>query len=118
MKKRQKKPINPLDLISENDFLKAVLDLADLRGWLCYHSRPGLTQSGRWRTPAQGNGAVGFPDLVLVRKGQIVFAELKTNKGKVSDAQTHWLHTLAAQSNISVFVWRPCDMEWIERRLK
>ena len=64
----------------------------------------------------QGDGA-GFPDLVLVRKGRLLFVELKSEIGKVSPQQRKWLDDLDKAAE--TYVWRPED--WtsgeIDRRL-
>ena len=35
----------------ERDFQRAVVELARLMGWRVHHTRPALTQRGRWITP-------------------------------------------------------------------
>lgn len=99
-----------LAVVTEAQFQAAVLDLARLRKWIYYH-----TYDSR-HSPA------GFPDLVLVRATRIVFAELKTNRGRVSVAQSVWLRALqvleaTTAGAVSVHVWRPADWGTIERIL-
>lgn len=84
-----------IDDISERALLSGVMKLARLKGWLAYH-----THDSR-HSPS------GFPDLVLVRDGQIVFVELKTKKGKVSPAQSQWIDAL--RKCAETYVWRPVD---------
>lgn len=90
--------------VSEADFLATVIELATLCGWLVYH-----TYDSR-------RSQAGFPDLVLVRGGRLVFAELKTAKGPVRPAQQRWLKELEA-SGVEAFIWRPKDWEEIEQLL-
>lgn len=104
----------------ESGFQAAVIDLAQLRGWLVHHARPARTNDG-WRTPISGNA--GFPDLVLARSGRLVVAELKSARGVVSSFQQSWLDCLGAVSRASagvaeVHVWRPADWDEIERTLR
>lgn len=94
-----------LPVISEADFLASVTQLANLSGWLVYH-----TYDSR-------RSQAGFPDLVLARNGQLIFAELKTNKGRVKAAQTLWLDTLSQVPGIGVYLWRPRDWDGIEKIL-
>ena len=94
--------------MSERELQDAVLELAKRLGWRTAHFRPALTQTGRWVTAVQGDGA-GFPDLVLARWGVVLFVELKAAKGRVSPAQAIWHGVLPKDS---VFVWRPCD--WLD----
>ena len=69
--------------MSEAAFQQTVIDAARLTGWLVYH-----THDSR-HSPA------GFPDLVLVRGGRLMFWELKAMRGRASAAQLDWLAALA-----------------------
>lgn len=100
--------------MTEEDFLKSVIDLAKLTGWKVFHARAAMTSKG-WRTPVQADGA-GFPDLVLVRE-RVIFIELKSEKGKVSDSQWAWKDAL--QSAMAEFyIWRPSEWDEIVECLK
>ena len=94
-----------MPVIREADFLRAVTDLATLTHWLCYH-----TYDSR-------RSQAGFPDLVLVREDKLIFAELKTNRGRVKPAQREWLNILSSlacdQARMSVYLWRPRDWDGI-----
>lgn len=108
--------------ISERAFTAQIIQLAHLYKWRVAHFRPALTQRGRWVTAVQGDGA-GFPDLVMVRGDRVIFVELKTAKGKLSEQQERWYMDLLAWSAhlgkaALVTVWRPADFEEIERELK
>ena len=80
------------------------------------HFRPAMSKRGRWITAVQGDGA-GFPDLVLVRAPRVIFAELKSAKGKLSGDQEAWLLALAG-TPIESYVWRPAQIDEVERILK
>lgn len=84
--------------------MATVTDYARLSGWLVYH-----THDSR-------RSAAGFPDLVLVRAGVLIFAELKTAKGRLSFQQEEWLEVLR-ETHACVFLWRPADWPEIERVL-
>lgn len=95
--------------LSEAQFLDMIVTRAKARGWLVMHTRPARTERG-WRTPLQGDA--GFPDLILARRGQLVMAELKTAKGRLTDAQADWyaaLQTVEDRPKVTVDVWRPGD---------
>ncbi len=49
----------------------------------------------------------GYPDLTIVGKS-VLFRELKSARGRVTDAQDTWLRRLAAAS-ADAAVWRPAD---------
>lgn len=93
---------------TEAQFERAVVELAQAFGWLDYHTR-----DSRRSNP-------GFPDLVLVRADRLIFAELKSEKGRVAPAQQQWLDALAATCHraLGVYVWRPSDWPEIERILR
>jgi hypothetical protein len=88
------RPVAALPM-SEADLQAAVVDLARRLGWLVFHD-----YDSRRSTP-------GFPDLVCVhpRSGALIFAELKTARGKVTPEQDAWLRALAVRG--AAFVWRP-----------
>lgn len=93
---------------TEKSFQNTVVQYAKLMGWLVYHTYDSRRSES------------GFPDLVLVRDGEIIFAELKTNKGKVSESQVKWLDELqkCSSDNVSVMVFRPSDWEQVKGTLK
>ena len=84
---------------NEKGFQSAVIELARLCRWVVYH-----THNSR-RSPA------GFPDLVLARRGVVIFAELKSERGRLSDAQQEWLEATGGSC------WRPSDWKTIEATL-
>jgi len=94
---------------TEAEFLASITDLAVLTGWLIYH-----TYDSR-------RSQAGFPDLVLAKTNKLIFAELKTDKGKPREAQVEWLNILKAasegQANVEVYLWRPRDWNGIEKIL-
>jgi hypothetical protein len=99
----------------ERDFQRAVIDLARLTGWRVHHTRPALTQRGRWLTPIQGDA--GFPDLVLCRPPRLVIAELKRVGGKPTPAQRGWLEALSACAGVECYLWTPADWDAVARTL-
>lgn len=92
-------------MITEKQFEAQVKDLAKLLGWKYYHT---------WRSI---HSPAGFPDVVMVRNGLVIFAELKSEKGKMSEAQEQWIDELKVVANHSLgvmaFVWKPSDWEEI-----
>ena len=104
--------------LSETEFQQTIIDLANALGWVVAHFRGVRVQrqdgSVYYQTPVQADGA-GFPDLVLV-KDYVIYAELKTDTGKVSEAQTKWINLLS-KAGCDVYVWRPKQFEDIARIL-
>jgi hypothetical protein len=100
--------------ITERAFMEQILELATYRGWESLHLRPAMTRRG-WVTPVQGTMGVGFPDLMLVRDGRLVFMEVKSEKGRVSPAQASVREVLKPIA--PCYVVRPSDWDFIEREL-
>jgi hypothetical protein len=94
--------------MTEDQLLRTVLEMARLFGITTAHFRPALSQSGRWHTAVAGDGK-GFPDLVLVGSGGILFRELKTDKGRLKPEQVTWLRILKA-APADAEIWRPADL--------
>lgn len=59
----------------------------------------------------------GFPDLVIVGKGGVIFAELKSANGKVSLNQQAWWEDLT-KAGAEAYIWWPEDWEIIQKVLK
>lgn len=93
--------------MTEAALLATVRAMAKRLGWLVYH------------THNSKHSEAGFPDLVMVRRGVIIFAELKSQTGGVTSAQAEWLGRLeeSCSGNLAV-VWRPSDLPEIERILR
>lgn len=90
--------------LTEADLQSRVIDLATLHGLHVHHCRPARMQSGKWATPITGHK--GFPDLVIVGPGGVLFRELKAARGVLSADQESWLGTLTA-AGADAGVWRP-----------
>lgn len=95
--------------ITEREFQNQVIALANLHGWKVHHHF-----NSRKSEP-------GWPDLVCVHQYDttrpVIFAELKTEKGKPTPAQLFWLERLdcgeAMEDYIVVRLWRPSDFDEI-----
>ena len=97
--------------MTEREFQRAVVELARLMGWRVHHTRPALTQRGRWLTPIQGDA--GFPDLVLCRPPRLIVAELKRVGGQPTPAQRGWREALQACAGVECYLWTPNDWQEI-----
>jgi hypothetical protein len=101
--------------LSEKDWQRVVLAIAKTGGWIWHHELPSQRASGVWSTHAIGEP--GFPDLVLIHpSGQLIFAELKSAKGRTTAHQDMWLKMLQA-AGCEVHVWHPGDRPQVEYRL-
>jgi hypothetical protein len=105
-------PSLPKDL-TERVFQARVMQIARDCGWgPIYH------------TADSRKSAPGFPDIVMTRRGndpanpsRLLFAELKTMRGRVSDEQQEWIDALLATGS-ECYTWRPSDLAEIERVLR
>lgn len=97
---------NPYVEIPEKNFEQLVKEAARMNGWMYYHTYRSIKSEP------------GFPDCVMVRGNRLIFAELKTQKGKLSVHQDCWLKTLDEVVGIECYVWRPSDWEEIEETLR
>jgi len=86
--------------------MAAVVACARLRGWLVHHQ-----YDARRGTP-------GLPDLLMVRGGRLVFAELKVGGNKATAEQQRWLDELRAVPGVAAHLWRPSDWDEIEEVLR
>ena len=93
--------------VTEDQFQKRITDLCD---W--YHLR--------WHHEVDSRKSKsGFPDLVIVGPGwdAVLWAELKTDKGRVSPEQREWLLALD-DTGAEVRLWRPKDWPEIDEVLR
>lgn len=96
----------------EADFQEQLLNLARLLGWLAFHDY------------ASERNEPGLPDLVLVKAPRVIFAELKSAKGKPTKGhmgryrwlpgQEDWLRELRACAGVETYLWRPADFREAE----
>ncbi|MGK2898582.1 MAG: hypothetical protein ACSLE9_07825 [Burkholderiaceae bacterium] len=107
--------LRTLKSANEDELLTRVVDLLDTYNWLCHHDRPARMADGTWRTAVQGDA--GFPDIIALRGGRMVIAELK-HATKVSADQELWLEAFRQLPGAEVYVWRPGDEDAIEEVLR
>lgn len=86
--------------MTEAQLQAAVIEWAQRLGYLVYH-----TYDSRRDAP-------GYPDLTLVHPyvGKLIFAELKSERGRLRKAQRAWHDALAQCYGVEVHEWRPRDL--------
>ena len=110
--------------MTEAQFQASVIELAELQGWRVYHV-------AKVKGQLRATTSLGYPDLTMVRGTRLIFAELKTEIGRVTDDQEKWLNDLQQVSDfveayapicgprgVIVTAWRPSDWPDIEQALK
>jgi hypothetical protein len=110
--------------VREDAFTTQVVDTAVIYGWQWVHWRPLRTSTG-WATPYAGPLGSGWPDLTLIRPKdhRQIFAELKTDTGRLTQAQENMMWWLSEAlvfpgSLVQVHVWRPRNFDDIVEALK
>ena len=105
-------------MMKEKELQREVIAFARGLGYKVAHfadSRRQVIKDGRRMLVGDEQGA-GVPDLVLAGRGRLIFAELKTQAGTVSDKQAEWLEALSrvaeATSGVEVYIWRPSH--WLD----
>ncbi len=93
--------------ITEKQFQSWVVHLAKILGWRIFHPFLSIHSERGW------------PDLSMlnVKQRRAVFAELKGEKGKLTDKQTEWLEDMRA-CQLEAYLWRPGMEHEIEQCLK
>jgi hypothetical protein len=96
-----------LSAVTEKMWQRQVESWARRAGWLPYHTHNSMGSTS------------GFPDLVLLRPrtSEVIYAELKTDRGKLSQPQLLWIDALKACGQ-RVFVWRPSDEQVVQETLQ
>ena len=111
----------PLPRVSETEFQGSVLDLAELCGWLACHfhdSRREVRRRDGTRLFIGDAATSGFPDLVLVRPPDVLFVELKSEKGRITANQRKWRGALSQCPGVGYYLWKPGDWGEIEEVLR
>lgn len=94
--------------MTESQLQKSVIELAELLGYLVYHV-------GNVKGQLRNTTSVGFPDLCMVhrRTGAVVFAELKSDKGVLTERQLEWAAALSKCGGVSDvrLLWDPVTYE-------
>jgi VRR-NUC domain. len=88
----------------ESDVQRGIVQALSYAGWLVMHI-PNQSTRGRQRWAGLMPGA---PDLIAVKRGRVVFLEVKTEKGKVSERQSE-VHDLLRLHGMEVRVVRNVD---------
>lgn len=91
--------------MTESEWQAIVVEIAGYYRWQHFH-----VYDSRRSDP-------GWPDLVLARPPELMFVELKTDRGRLRPEQRVWCDTLTACGQ-EVHVWRPRDWDAMMDRLR
>lgn len=101
--------------MTEAELQAHVVELATMLGWTVNHVRRSI--GGRKQGWVTSTTLRGWPDLTLIRPPRLVFAELKSDRGRLQPEQAQVLELLAAVPGVETFVWRPDDLDEIAATL-
>src|SRR5580765_4675851 len=87
---------------SEKHFMWRIRQRAALTGW-----------KWRWHQLDSIGTQSGLPDLILVRPPRVIFAELKSEHGRLSPMQKAALTDLMHCPGVETYVWKPSNWETI-----
>lgn len=97
--------------VTEKQFQRQVQGFLNAYGWRWFHAPDNRPVNGRVQAVK-----AGFPDLVAVRNGRLLFIELKRETGRTTSDQDEWLGDLVT-TGAECFVWRPRDLDTIRETL-
>lgn len=98
-------------VMNEKELTRSIISVARDAGWLVSHA-----YNSRKSEP-------GLPDLIMVKPPRVIFAEIKTEKGRLSTGrmnkantrwlpgQDDWLEALSHCIGVEYYLWRPGDVE-------
>jgi hypothetical protein len=94
-----------VQFLNEEQFRSVIVRLFSENGWLVTHTRS-----------AKGSG--GSPDLLVIKSNNVLFMELKTDKGRIGENQKDWISQIPIIHNknnysISGLVVRPKDFSLV-----
>jgi len=90
---------------SEKAFERQIKELAHVFHWKYYHTWTSI------------HSPRGFLDVVMTRRERLIFAELKSDRGKLTAFQEQWVDALK-KTGAEVYVWRPGDFSHIVEILR
>ena len=89
---------------SEDDLLTAITEAMTLFGWLWTHTR----RSDK----AQIMGHPGVPDIIAARRGRLLFLELKSAGGTLTEGQLAWKLAMPPDSRaVTYMLVYPADLD-------
>ena len=92
-------------MMLEAGFQTQIKKLTWRMGWKHYH-----TYDSR-------RSEKGYPDSTIIKGDRLIFAELKSAKGRLSNHQREWINALINIQGVECYIWKPTDWQNIVRVL-
>ena len=87
---------------------RAIIEMAKLLGWRIMHYAAGEDAD---RLANADRGPSRLPRPGAARPPRLIFAELKSKRGRVDFDQATWLNGLNEVKGVEQYCWRPADWE-------
>ena len=110
---------NPAEMTTDeyNDAVMAAMTEAEFQAWIVRLAiGHGWQRELIYHTHDSSKSQRGFPDLVLVKPPRILLWELKSMRGRVSEAQEKWV-TAFKECGMEAAILYPCDWRKAEEEL-
>lgn len=104
--------------IRERDFQRTVMDAARTFGWRSLHEDAPARRCHNCGTHVRAVRQSDHPDLELVRGPQLLYLELKSEKGVVTPGQQSAIDALKQVRYVAADIVRPKDWPDVEDVLK
>lgn len=103
------KRLRMTDRVLEHDYERTVESALLVRRWRFVHHVTARLPGGRYVTAYSSDSSPGFPDIVAMRRGWQIAAELKQAGRYPTQDQRIWLTLFAAMPRTLAWVLRPSD---------
>lgn len=81
--------------MTEQELMAEIRSAVYERGLIAYHTRD-----------SRGSWSNGFPDLIIAGPGGVIFREVKSMRGRLTESQWTWGHRLL-KAGANYDIWRP-----------
>lgn len=105
-----------LPAMSETAWMQQLTELAVRLGWQWLHVRSSMYGERHFLTATSGPLGRGWPDLLLIKPGRMIAAELKRRGAHATDDQLRVLAALSA-AGVEAYVWWPDDFDTVKEIL-
>ena len=102
------------NLITEKELQATIIELFEATGRQVFHVGDSRKEvwNGEAYTLVGDTQAAGYPDLTIAGGGEVIWAELKSKRGKLEPEQVEWLDALPEHQ---AYIWQPKDLDLATR---
>ena len=103
-----------MNLITERELQATIIEIFEAVGRQVFHvgdSRKEVRNGDTYTLVGDAQTA-GYPDLTIAGGGEVIWAELKSSRGKLEPEQVEWLDALPPHR---AYIWQPRDLDLAAR---